>query len=69
MDTKGSFPEGKAAEVVKLTNHLHLVPRSRMRGAVSPLPNMPPWRGAQLKKHGDSFTFILRLRHEDVYCA
>jgi hypothetical protein len=27
-----------------------------MRGAVSPLPTIPSWRGAQLK-HTDNFTF------------
>jgi hypothetical protein len=35
---------------MKLTTHLHLEPRSRMRGAITPLPNTPLWRGAQLKK-------------------
>jgi hypothetical protein len=43
------FPWGKVAGVVELTIHLHLVPRSRMRGAISQLPNTPPWRGVQLK--------------------
>jgi len=28
-----------------------------MRGAIPPLPNKPSWRGAQLKKHRDNFTF------------
>jgi hypothetical protein len=28
-----------------------------MRGATHPLPNTPSWRGAQLKKHRNSFTF------------
>jgi hypothetical protein len=41
---------------VKLTNHLHLVPRLRMRGAIPSLPNTPSWRRAQLK-HSDMFTF------------
>jgi len=40
---------------MKLTTHL-IVPRSRMRGAIPPLPSMPSWRGAQLK-HRDNFTF------------
>jgi len=35
---------------VKLTTHLYLVPRSRMRGAIPPLPTISSWRGAQLKK-------------------
>jgi len=29
-----------------------------MSGAIPPLPNMPSWRGAQLK-HRDNFTFYL----------
>jgi hypothetical protein len=37
MGARDSFPGGKAAEM-KLTTHLHLVPRSRMRGAIPPLP-------------------------------
>jgi hypothetical protein len=36
MDTSGSFPGGKA--------------RSRIHGAIFPLPNTPSWRGVQLKK-------------------
>jgi hypothetical protein len=28
-----------------------------MSGAIPPLPNTPPWRGAQLK-HRDNFTYI-----------
>jgi hypothetical protein len=31
---------------MKLTTHLHLVPRSRMRGAIPSLHNMSSWRGA-----------------------
>jgi len=42
----GSFPGDKAAGVVKLTSHFHLVPRLRMRGYIPPFPNMPSWRGA-----------------------
>jgi hypothetical protein len=38
------------AGVVNLTTHLHPVPRSRMRGAIPPLPNTPPRRSAQLKE-------------------
>jgi len=33
---------------VKLTSYLDLVPRSRMRGAIPPIPNMPSWRDAWL---------------------
>jgi len=38
--------------------HFHLVPRSRMCGAIPQLSNMPSWYGAQLK-HGDNFTTYL----------
>jgi hypothetical protein len=34
---------------MKLTTHLHLVPISRMRGAIPPFPNTPPWLRAQPK--------------------
>jgi hypothetical protein len=37
---------------VKLTTHLYLVPKSRMRGAITPLPNTPSRRGARLKNTG-----------------
>ena len=30
---------------VNPTTHLHLVPRLKMSGVVSPLPHMPSWRG------------------------
>jgi hypothetical protein len=40
---------------VKLTTHLHLVPRSRMRGTIPPLPQyvFMAWR---LVQHRDSFS-------------
>jgi hypothetical protein len=38
-------------DALSLITHLHLVPRSRMRGAVPPLPSTPSFPGAQLK-HG-----------------
>jgi len=41
---------------LKLMTHLQLVPRSRMCGAIPPLPNKPSWCSAQLK-HRDNFTF------------
>jgi hypothetical protein len=37
----GIFPRG-----VKLTTHLKLVPRSRKRGSIHPLPHTPSWRSA-----------------------
>jgi hypothetical protein len=50
------FPWEKSGRDVKLTTHLHLVPRPRIRGAIPPLPTTPPWRGTQLK-YRDNFTF------------
>jgi hypothetical protein len=38
MGTRGYFPGGKGGWGVKLTTHLHLVPRSRMCGAIHLLP-------------------------------
>jgi len=46
----GLFPWGKSAGGVKLTTHLCLMPRLRMRGAISTRPNTPSWCGAQFKK-------------------
>jgi hypothetical protein len=41
---------------VKLTTHLHLEPRSRIRGAILPLPSTPSGCGAQLKHRDFTFT-------------
>jgi hypothetical protein len=38
MGTTDSFPKAILAEGVKLTTHLHLVPKKRMHGAIPPLP-------------------------------
>jgi hypothetical protein len=38
------FPWGLGGRGVKLTTHLHLVPRSKIREAIPPLPNTPSWR-------------------------
>jgi hypothetical protein len=43
---------------VKLTNHLHLVPRSRMRGAIPPLLQYA-FMAWCLVKHRNNFTFYL----------
>jgi hypothetical protein len=37
-----------------------------MSGAVPSPPIMPSWRGAQLKKHRDNFTFYL-LTYEKMF--
>jgi hypothetical protein len=39
MDTRGSFPGGVKQLRCELTTHLHLVPRSRMHGAIPSLPH------------------------------
>jgi hypothetical protein len=41
-----------------MTTHLHLVPRSRMRGAIPPLPQFV-FMAWCLVKHRDNFTFTL----------
>jgi hypothetical protein len=38
MGTGGFFPGGKSCRGVKLTTRLQLVPRSRIRGSIHPLP-------------------------------
>jgi len=38
MGTEGPFPRIKAGGGMRLTTHLHLVPRLRMHGAIPPLP-------------------------------
>jgi hypothetical protein len=45
MGTGGSFPPGQSGRSVKLTTHLHLEPRLRMRGDIPPLPQYVsmPW--------------------------
>jgi hypothetical protein len=40
--------QGKSGWRVKLTTHLHLVLRSKICGAIPPLPNMPSRHGGQL---------------------
>jgi hypothetical protein len=48
MGARGSFPGDKSSGGVQLTTHLHLVPRSRMRGAIPPLAQYASKCGAQL---------------------
>jgi hypothetical protein len=60
MGTRGFFHRGKSDRGVTLTTHLHLVPRSRMRGAVTPLTNTPSRRGAQLKAQGQLYFYLIR---------
>jgi len=53
----GALPWVYSGRIVKLTIHLHLVARSRMRGSISPFPQyvFTAW---WLVKHKDNFTFL-----------
>jgi hypothetical protein len=53
----GALSLGQNGQGVKLTTHLHLVPRSRMCGAIPPLPQYV-FMAWSLVKHRDSFTFF-----------
>jgi hypothetical protein len=50
MGTRDSFPWAEAARGVKLTTHLHLELRSRMRGAIPPLPQYASMAWCSVKK-------------------
>jgi hypothetical protein len=39
---------GTLSPGVKLTTHIHLVPKSRMHGTIPPPPSMSSWHGASL---------------------
>jgi hypothetical protein len=65
--TGRSFPEGQSGRDVTLTAQLHLVPRLKMCGAITPLPQyvfiawcvIKQWvsvHGVVLVKHRDNFT-------------
>jgi len=57
--TNGSFPGDKAAGVVKLTIHHHLVPRSIMSGATPPLPQFAFMVWCSVKKaQGKRYLFL-----------
>jgi hypothetical protein len=62
-ECQGIFPGGKAAEAWSWPL------RSSMRGAVPAHPNTPSWRGAQLRKHRDNFTFtfIVWYSYEPIH--
>jgi hypothetical protein len=67
MGSEDSFPRGKSGCGVKLTTYLQLVPRSRKRGSMHPLPHTPWWRNAYLVKHRDNFTFTFIMHHSELY--
>jgi hypothetical protein len=55
---------GALSPGVKLTTHLQLVPRSRKRGCIHPLPYTPSWSSACLVKYRDNFTSLHLPRGE-----
>jgi hypothetical protein len=57
---RGLFPWGLNGRGVKLTTNLHLVPRSRMRGAIPPLPQYTFMAWCLIKRR--DFTLKLPLR-------
>jgi hypothetical protein len=69
LGTRGSFPGGKAAGAWSWP-HLHLVPRSRMRGAILPLPQYAFMAWCWLKAQGQLYLTLplLSLLHQDRIC-
>jgi hypothetical protein len=61
LGTRSSFPAGKSGGGVELTTHLHLVPASRMRGDISPLPQYV-FMARCLVKHRDNFTLYFTMK-------
>jgi hypothetical protein len=57
---------GQSGRGVKLTTHLHLVLRSRMRGAIPPLPQYVSMAWC-LVKHRDNFTFTFTSVRKLLY--
>jgi hypothetical protein len=48
---------------VKLATHFQVVPRSRKRGSLQPLPHTPSRNSAYLVKHRDLLPFIYYYQH------
>jgi hypothetical protein len=47
-----------ALKGIKLTTHLELISRSRIRGSIHPLRNTPSWRNALLVRHRDNANIL-----------
>jgi hypothetical protein len=58
MGTRGSFPG------MKLTTHIHLVPRSRLRGAIPPLPHYAfmAWCSVKARKQLYLYLYLTHAR-------
>jgi len=63
MGTRGSFPGSKAAQGEKLTIHLNLRPRSRMRGTIPSLPQHA--FVAQLKAQGQLYLYLTNTKNKN----
>jgi hypothetical protein len=61
MGIRGWFPGGKVAGGIKLSTHIHLVPRSRMRGAIPPLPQYAFIALCSVKAKGQLYLYLLRF--------
>jgi hypothetical protein len=66
MGSKGSFLGGKAAGGVKLTTHLHLVPRSNNAWSYTSTPQYA-FMAWCLVKHRDNFAFTFTLLFAKCY--
>jgi hypothetical protein len=63
------LPRGKRGRGVKLTAHVHLVPRTRMRGRLLPLPHTPSWGGAWSTGTFWPLPDVYTLRHIPCRCG
>jgi len=59
MGISGSFPGGQRSRVVTLTTHLHLTPRSGMRGAIHPFPQYAFMAWCTVKAQGQLYLTFL----------
>jgi len=64
MGIRGCFHGGKAAGEWSWPPNPISCRGQRVSGAISPLPNTPSWRGAQLKNR-DNFIFTILLMSND----
>jgi hypothetical protein len=62
MSTRGSFPEVKQPGM-KLTTHLNLVPRSKMHGAISPLPQYAFMAWCSVKSIGTTLMLNIGIKY------
>jgi hypothetical protein len=68
VGTRGFSPGSKAAGGVKLITHLHLMPRSRMRGAIPPLSQYAFMALGSVKSTGTTLPLPLYMSWSQVWC-